>query len=268
MQNKNASYNRCPEDPEDPDPPISDFTISDDNYFSWVMARKYFYAALFGDSSELDGIGGIEGKSNMNEKERDRCFAVLFRSLGQLMHLVQDAGQPEHTRNDAHPLSNFEVVGGFEYYAKKHNFSSPLWSSTIIPWDVIVKSEKLFFDFFDANRSGEGYSSSDSTGIAEFSNYHFFTKDSIADNLMHHYCEPDCEPYGHERHRFFTSPRVNEDLFTLEEALLYNTYYYWSEPIVDPLGMTQATSIRLAKRRWYHNLLFMYGWYDYTALTL
>jgi hypothetical protein len=149
------AYNGCPKDPEDPDPPISDFTRSDDNYFSWVMARKYFYAALFGDSSELDGVGGIEGKSNMNEKERDRCFALLFRSIGQLMHLVQNMGQPEHTKNDAHPLSG--IRGFEEHAAEKHNFSSPFWSSTIIPWDVIVKSENPFFDFFAANRSGGGY---------------------------------------------------------------------------------------------------------------
>jgi hypothetical protein len=260
-------YDGCPEDPEDPDPPISYFTRSDDNYFSWVYARKYFYAALSGDSLELNGIGGTEGKTNMNENERDRCFALLFRSLGQILHLVQDAGQPEHTRNDAHPLSGMGFAGfwpGFEYYATKYNCTSPSCSS-VIPWQSIVKSENPFFDFFDSNRSGGGYSPSTSTGVAEFSNYNFLTKDSIADNLMRDYCEPDCEPYGHYRHRFFTSPRIDENRVVKEKGRVYDTYYYMTGPIIDPLGIYPGNEYKLAKRRWYHNLLVMYGWRDYTT---
>ena len=115
-------------------PPDSYFTRSDDNYFSWIMAREYFYAALSGDSTEIDGIGRVEGKTNMNENERDRCFALLFRSLGQLLHLVQDAGQPEHNRNDAHILSGFR--GGFEHYASKYNCTSQSCSS-VMKGDVV-----------------------------------------------------------------------------------------------------------------------------------
>jgi hypothetical protein len=77
-------YDGCPISP-----PNSYFTRGSDNNFSWQMARKYYYAAVSGDSTEIDGIGGIVGKVNMNEMERDRAFAYLFRSLGQVMHLVQ-----------------------------------------------------------------------------------------------------------------------------------------------------------------------------------
>jgi len=252
-------YDGCPVSP-----PYSDFTRSTDNYFSWVYARKYFYAALSGDSTELNGIGGIEGKINMDENERGRCFALLFRSLGQLIHLIQDAGNPEHTRNDAHPLSGLPL--GFEDYAEEQDISSPSWSSPVIPWRLIVKSDNPFFDFLDSNRSGGGYSPSTSTGVAEFSNYNFFTRDSIADNIMHDYCEPDCEPHGHERHRFFTHPRINEDLWTLEDGKYYKKIYYWSEPIVDPLGITPTQSVRLAKKRWYFNILRMWDFRDYTTV--
>ncbi|SPD75286.1 hypothetical protein PITCH_A510021 [uncultured Desulfobacterium sp.] len=250
------AYNGCPETP-----PISEFTRSEDNYFSWVYARKYFYSALSGDSTEIDGVGGVEGKINMTEQERGRCFALLFRTLGQLVHLLQDTGMPEHTRNDAHPLSS---VNGFELDATKHNFNSPDWVC-VIPWQSLVKSDNPVLDFFDANRSGEGYSLVSSTGLAEFSTYNFLTKDSIADNLMYDYCAPDCEPYGHERHRFFTSPRINENLFTLEQGYRYDTYYYWSGQVIDPLAISGTQAFRLAKRRWYNNVLLMYGWRDYTT---
>ena len=255
---KRWGYDGCPGSP-----PVSDFTRSPDNYFSWVYARKYFYAALSGDSIELDGIGGIEGKANMNENERNRCFALLFRSLGQLMHLIQDAGNPEHTRNDAHPLSGFPL--GFESYAATQDLSSAFWASPAIPWRMIVKSDNPFFDFFDSNRSGGGYSPSESSGLAEFSNHNFFTKDSIIDNLMHDYCEPDCVPYGHERYRFFTHPRVNEALSTLEDGRLFKKTYYWSEPIVDPLGIAPTQSVRLATKGWYSDLLIRWGSKDYTT---
>lgn len=250
-------YNGCKDsDGNNESPPNSYFTRSDNNYFSWIMARKYFYAALSGDSTEIDGIGGVEGKTNMNENERDRCLALLFRSLGQLLHLVQDAGQPEHTRNDAHPLSGF--WGGFEHYATKYNCTSQSCSS-VIPWQSIVKSENSISDFIDSNRSGGGYDPAASTGIAEFSNHNFLTKDSIADNII------GAEPHGHERHRYFISPRINEDLFALEEGFRYDTYYYLSGPISDPFGIYPGNEYKLAKRRWYHNLLVMYGWRDYTT---
>jgi hypothetical protein len=242
-------------------PPVSNFTRTDDNVFSWTMARKYHYAAVSGNSTELDGVGGIVGKTRMDESERDRVFALLFRSLGQIMHLLQDAAEPEHTRNDAHPRSG---VSGMEAHAETYTCTSP-YCSTPIPWESIVKSGNPYFDFFDSNRSGGGYTPAESTGLAEFSTYNFYTKDSIVDNLMFEYCDPNCEPFGHERHRFFTSPRIGEDRFTLEPGRLYETYYYLSESIVDPLGIMPNQTIRLAKRKWYHNLLVLYGWRDYTT---
>jgi hypothetical protein len=243
-------YDGCPDTP-----PNSDFTRSDNNYFSWKMARKYFYAAVSGDSTELDGISGIEGKINMSEKERDRCFALLFRSLGQLLHLVQDAGQPEHTRNDAHPLSGFI---GFEGYAEDYNCTNPSCSS-FISWQSIVKSDNSFIDFIDSNRSGGGYNPTGSTGIAEFSNYNFLTKDSIADNII------GPEPHGHERHRYFTSPVIDEAQVFKEKGFLYYTQYYLAGPISDPLGVYPSTQYKIAKRRWHYNLLRLYGKGDYTT---
>jgi len=251
------AYNGCPETP-----PFSDFTRSNINYFSWKYARRYLYAALSGNSMDLDGVGGIQGKYNMNEDERDHCFALLFRSLGQLMHLIQDAGQPEHTRNDAHPLSGMGYTKywqGFEYYASKQNFNNPSWTS-VVPWQLIVKSDNPVLDFFDANRLYEGYSTIDSTGLAEFSNYQFFTKDSIADNI-----KQGSIPDYDERHRYFTHPRINKNLITIEQGHIYNTYYYWSGEVTDPTGIMGPKFFRLAKRGWYHHTLSQNGWGDYTT---
>jgi hypothetical protein len=39
-----------------------------------------------------------------NAREREGLTADLFRTLGQIMHLVVDASVPEHARNDPHPF--------------------------------------------------------------------------------------------------------------------------------------------------------------------
>ena len=85
--------------------------------WSWTTARKFYYAALTGDSTDLDGFvvedglvkkTTITGKTEMNENERSLFFAWTFRALGQVMHLAQDASVPAHTRNDVHVLYNYE----------------------------------------------------------------------------------------------------------------------------------------------------------------
>lgn len=54
--------------------------------WSWQDARQRYLRAL----------------SASTEPERNRAFAELFRNLGQLTHLVQDATVPAHVRNDPH----------------------------------------------------------------------------------------------------------------------------------------------------------------------
>ncbi len=60
--------------------------------YSWQDVRNYFYTAL---TSEEPGT-------------RENYFAATFRGIGQLMHLVEDASVPLHTRNDAHVRFNYE----------------------------------------------------------------------------------------------------------------------------------------------------------------
>ncbi len=61
--------------------------------------RTHYYRALTGSAGE-----------------REAELRTTFRSLGHLMHLIEDMGQPEHTRNDQHRFpfwdrhaSNYEV---------------------------------------------------------------------------------------------------------------------------------------------------------------
>jgi hypothetical protein len=55
---------------------------------AWQDARRHFRTAL----------------TAAETTERQTAFADLFATLGHQIHLIQDAANPAHTRNDAHPV--------------------------------------------------------------------------------------------------------------------------------------------------------------------
>lgn len=56
------------------------------NKFSFRDARVYQFKSV----------------TEPQETDREKNAALLFRALGQVIHLVQDMAQPQHTRNDPH----------------------------------------------------------------------------------------------------------------------------------------------------------------------
>jgi hypothetical protein len=63
--------------------------------WSWKKVREDFYTALTGR--------GFAGQSVAPEEaKRKEYFARTFRGVGHQMHLIQDAAQPDHVRNDIH----------------------------------------------------------------------------------------------------------------------------------------------------------------------
>ncbi len=54
--------------------------------YSYKDAREYFY----------------KGLTLLDTEQRKRSLAAAFRAIGQVIHLVQDMAQPQHTRNDSH----------------------------------------------------------------------------------------------------------------------------------------------------------------------
>lgn len=78
--------------------------------YSYKEAKEYLYQAL----------------TSTEKSERDKNFGLVFRSLGHVIHHVQDMSQPQHTRMDQHldlnqngvndPLLPFENVSQYEQY--------------------------------------------------------------------------------------------------------------------------------------------------------
>lgn len=69
------------------------------NHFTWQDARNHYWWAL-----TLSKAGSIPTALDRQRDsyERQIRFATTITSLGHVIHLLQDAGQPQHTRNDAH----------------------------------------------------------------------------------------------------------------------------------------------------------------------
>jgi hypothetical protein len=139
---------------------------------SWQDARESYYRALTG--------------TDLAQRQQD--WADTFQGLGHLIHLVQDAATPSHTRNDLH-LSYWGIgdtdrlhVWGESVLglAEVDNSSSQRYDASIlnlppnnfapIPIARIIDTEKL-----RAGVPSEGLD----IGVAEYSNANFFSDDTI-----------------------------------------------------------------------------------------
>jgi len=192
-------------------------TTADQNYpsatgnaWDWHAARKFFYAALAGDSLELEGLkidegpwpwqkSTIAGQSGLNGPEREKYLAWTFRALGNVLHLLQDVSVPAHVRNDflshrtINGLDRFNPVAWgignpYEHYVKHHNDII----AYIVPEEPDFQNTKLT-DFWDGD-SGQN------EGIAEWTNKTFFSSATIPNNNPepeHQFPEPSLDPDTH-----------------------------------------------------------------------
>ncbi|OGP11990.1 MAG: hypothetical protein A3G39_07010 [Deltaproteobacteria bacterium RIFCSPLOWO2_12_FULL_43_16] len=135
--------------------------------YSWYDVRAYYYTALTGK----DYSGNIIAA---DKTQRDAYFAQTFRGLGQLMHLIQDASVPSHTRNDFHFIKNYED------YAK--SFVERFGVSTPNNADFYNGTISAITSFIDTNQ----YTGSNpvdvignTIGLSEYTNANFFSEDTI-----------------------------------------------------------------------------------------
>ena len=83
------------------------------NHFSVLDAREAMWRALtLRDRAGNSVDTGIGQYAFGSESMRKVYWATTFRALGDVIHLVQDMAQPQHTRNEGHGSSNT----GYEEY--------------------------------------------------------------------------------------------------------------------------------------------------------
>lgn len=173
---------------------------------SWHDARAEFLRAL------TDGDDFI----------RQIFFRRTFQSLGQLIHLVQDAAVPAHTRNDDHlNVSGMGDTDGFETWAEREEnvnlILSPLAISsqpfdpsilTLPPNPLAPIAIARIIDTERYRQTGvpeAGFN----IGIAEYSNANFFSDDTIFGDFPFPAStsvvlgDPEPEPKTGELRRYF-----------------------------------------------------------------
>jgi hypothetical protein len=146
---------------------------------SWQDARSSYYNAL----------------TSANESDRKKYFAETFESLGHLIHLIQDAATPSHTRNDTHIPFLFDF-DRFHQWANRPNILAAIGSQSqpfdpsifTLPANPLAPIPIARIIDTEAYR-GSGIpttpSALDNIGIAEFSSGNFFSDDTILTGYTH-----------------------------------------------------------------------------------
>jgi hypothetical protein len=107
--------------------------IAGQNRYNIPAAREAMWRALTlteisanGTLTKITPIGGLVSYA-ADEAERKAYWATTFRAVGDMVHLIQDMAQPQHTRNDAHaglgciPGTDICVAGHASFYEEYMN---------------------------------------------------------------------------------------------------------------------------------------------------
>ncbi|HET6464141.1 MAG TPA: hypothetical protein VFH55_00850, partial [Nitrospiria bacterium] len=130
-------------------------TIPFFNEFSWVEARSALYEGLTSTTLEM----------------RKNSYAKVFRSLGQIIHLVEDVAHPSHTRNDPH-ASHYENEAAAKLLNPSHLEDwAHYHSSNVIGFTNNATGPISVVSFDDPFKT-----------LALFSNENFFSDDTIFKN--------------------------------------------------------------------------------------
>ena len=133
------------------------------NLFSVLDARDYQYQSLTASSRAL----------------RDKHTALLFRSLGHVLHLVEDMAQPQHTRNDPHagcadidPVN--AIVGAHSWY-EEYTENRMLGRTFPRIEDVVPGLVLGGYDPVPVRPYDDFFTEANRRGIADFSSRNFLS---------------------------------------------------------------------------------------------
>lgn len=129
-------------------------------HYSWYDVRDYFF----------------KGLTLPNKTNREKYFAETFRGLGQLMHLVQDASVPAHTRDD------FHLVGYEKWIANNVdiNIINPTpFEMSILNRPTLGLPISNIFDTNQYDRTNPQIAVGNNVGLSEYTNANFFSEDTI-----------------------------------------------------------------------------------------
>ena len=93
-------------------PPGDSIDTSRRNHFTWEDARNNYWWALTLERIDPNTLAVLGFQSSQERLER---WATAIKSLGHVVHLLQDGAQPQHVRNDAHAPAPASMFAGTNY---------------------------------------------------------------------------------------------------------------------------------------------------------
>jgi hypothetical protein len=192
--------------------PVND-DPSQDHGRNWNVARIFFYQALTSGENAL----------------REEKLAQTFYTLGYVMHLLQDAAVPAHTRNDF-SQGHSQAVGCPEGGCEKFTswIGNPFEAYVRDNWRKIEQSIPIinkpytgkltltnFWDTTDTNQEGMTLQNFDGQdlGLAEYSNLNFVSHATIfknpANDAVHGFKYPSRDSIADKNY----PDQVNEKLY-------------------------------------------------------
>jgi hypothetical protein len=126
-----------------------------------------------------------------DRQARERNTALLFRTLGHLLHLLEDMAQPQHTRIDFHPGCENALSGRviperswYEAYVEKRATGTVFRGRPTAPLQIVpVPAPRMpTFESFFTTREQTGLAQ---TGLADFSSRNFFSAGTNLGGLVH-----------------------------------------------------------------------------------
>jgi hypothetical protein len=202
---------------------------STQNQFSLPDARAYQYQSLTAASNA----------------DREKYTALMFRALGQVLHLVEDMAQPQHTRNDPHPDCSDGVswvIGGhswYEQYIEARALGQPFLKAGVPPGLVLGG-----YSAIDNRPYQAFFSDAGQRGLADFSSRNFF---SAGTNLGRFFnpcgglLAPPCEPANYKTE--VKSAAIN----TFKDSLAVPITFYVRD-VVDNITGILIRDVRVASR--------------------
>ena len=180
-------------------------------HFSWADARNNYWLALIAERDADSSGSRSAAEREADAEERVFRWATTFRALGNVVHLLEDAAQPQHTRNDRHdahanpvdqqgfePFTNARLIGeeattgadptgGQVYVRSLINAEGGLFQQFLTPLpDISGYTPPAFttpLRFFTTRAASD----TDTTppdgrlGMADYSNKGFFTRGTTPD---------------------------------------------------------------------------------------
>lgn len=166
--------------------PLND--SSRQNFYSYTDARNMFWWALTRQNNKHENLQYGDDRRSADAVDRMYLWATVFRSLGDVVHLLEDTAQPQHTRNDAHGgpfvsseqkafelYTNARVLGGGEVGTYVKSFYNDSFFSISAPplgtYGAIMFATPA--RFFSTQASDPNQATR--AGLADYTNRGFFT---------------------------------------------------------------------------------------------